>query len=218
MKYYTVYKVTNINTKQVYIGVHKTSNLDDGYMGSGHRIKRAIKKYGLNNFKKEYIAIFDNAEEMYQLERELVNEEFLANTNSYNLTCGGKGDSFEFINKNNLNNKINNCYLGGLGQKESRENNPEKWKIIDEQNSKNMRERHRLGKYSHHQPSFAGRKHSIETKEAMSKSHEGKHDREKNSQFGTRWICNIELQQNKKISKHDEIPNGWLLGRNRWNK
>ena len=39
---------------------------------------------------------------------------------------------------------------------------------------------------------------------------------ERNSQHGTRWICNIELQENKKISNTDELPDGWVLGRNKW--
>jgi hypothetical protein len=37
-----------------------------------------------------------------------------------------------------------------------------------------------------------------------------------NSQYGTRWICNLESQENKKISKEDNIPQGWVLGRNKW--
>jgi hypothetical protein len=40
---------------------------------------------------------------------------------------------------------------------------------------------------------------------------------ELNSQYGTKWICNIELKQNKKIKKDTAIPNGWILGRNKWN-
>ena len=39
---------------------------------------------------------------------------------------------------------------------------------------------------------------------------------ERNSQHGTRWICNIKLQENKKILKTDELPYGWILGRNKW--
>jgi hypothetical protein len=39
---------------------------------------------------------------------------------------------------------------------------------------------------------------------------------EDNSQFGTRWICNTILRENKKISKIDELPQGWILGRNKW--
>ena len=39
---------------------------------------------------------------------------------------------------------------------------------------------------------------------------------EGNSQYGTRWICNIELKENKKISKQENLPEGWILGRNKW--
>lgn len=39
---------------------------------------------------------------------------------------------------------------------------------------------------------------------------------ERNSQHGTCWICNLELKENRKISKTDELPQGWILGRNKW--
>lgn len=39
---------------------------------------------------------------------------------------------------------------------------------------------------------------------------------EGNSQYGTRWICNIEKKENKKISKNDQIPENWIAGRNKW--
>lgn len=38
-----------------------------------------------------------------------------------------------------------------------------------------------------------------------------------NSQYGTIWICNLELQKNKKIKKDEDIPDGWVKGRNKWN-
>jgi hypothetical protein len=37
-----------------------------------------------------------------------------------------------------------------------------------------------------------------------------------NSQYGTCWICNTELQENKKILKSADIPEGWIYGRNKW--
>lgn len=40
---------------------------------------------------------------------------------------------------------------------------------------------------------------------------------ERNSQYGTRWICNIELKENKKILKSENVPTEWVLGRNKWN-
>jgi hypothetical protein len=39
-----------------------------------------------------------------------------------------------------------------------------------------------------------------------------------NSQYGTMWICNMDLQENKKISKNEKIPEGWEIGRSNWGK
>lgn len=33
-----------------------------------------------------------------------------------------------------------------------------------------------------------------------------------NSQYGTMWIVNLELRENKKIKKEDVIPEGWIKG------
>ncbi len=89
--YFTVYKIINNLNNKVYIGVHQTNNLNDCYMGSGELIKRAIKKYGVVNFTKEYIRIFDNSEEMFALEKKLVNEAFVKSNMTYNMSLGGLG-------------------------------------------------------------------------------------------------------------------------------
>lgn len=94
---YTVYKITNLINNKIYVGVHKTSNLEDGYMGSGLNIKRAIKKYGVDNFKKEYLAIFDNETDMFDMESKIVNSEFIENCQTYNIVEGGNG-GFKYIN------------------------------------------------------------------------------------------------------------------------
>ena len=52
-----------INNK-IYIGCHKTKDKNDGYFGSGKYLKNAIKKYGIENFKKEVLHYCSSMDEM----------------------------------------------------------------------------------------------------------------------------------------------------------
>ena len=61
--FYLIYKITNRINNKIYVGSHKTKNIDDGYMGSGKYLNRAYQKYGVENFSKEILFIFDNAKE-----------------------------------------------------------------------------------------------------------------------------------------------------------
>lgn len=88
--FHIVYLITNLINNKKYIGVHSTNNLDDGYMGSGKLIIKAIKKYGIENFKREILYQFDTAQEAYDKERELVTEKIINNNEYYNLREGGK--------------------------------------------------------------------------------------------------------------------------------
>lgn len=86
---FTVYRTLNTINEKYYIGVHKTSDINDNYIGSGKIIKQAIKKYGRDNFKKEILHIFDTADEAYEAERNLVNEAIVSDTKCYNIQIGG---------------------------------------------------------------------------------------------------------------------------------
>lgn len=99
-KHYLVYKTTNLVNGKIYIGKHETNDINDGYLGSGNLIRRAIKKYGRENFKREILFECSSKEEMDIKEAELVNEEFLKRDDVYNIKLGGDG-GFDFINHNN---------------------------------------------------------------------------------------------------------------------
>jgi hypothetical protein len=99
--YYTIYKITNQINGKFYIGKHKTKNLYDQYMGSGKLIRQAIIKYGIENFTKEYVAIYNTNKKMCIAERVYV---IIDDNQSYNLRVGGDG-GFDYINKNKLNGK-----------------------------------------------------------------------------------------------------------------
>jgi len=77
--------------QKFYIGKHQCKNLNDGYLGSGIALVKAIKKYGKANFTREILFVFSTEEEMNAKEKELVTEALVADPNCYNLTLGGEG-------------------------------------------------------------------------------------------------------------------------------
>jgi len=86
---FTIYKTTNKLNGRYYIGV--TNGRNKSYKGSGTALKTAIKKYGGNNFITETLEVFDNEEDMFNREAEIVNEDFVANPLTYNMKLGGRG-------------------------------------------------------------------------------------------------------------------------------
>jgi hypothetical protein len=89
--FFTIYKTTNTINDKIYVGMHRTLDLNDSYLGSGMYLRQAIKKYGIENFKKEILHVFDNEETMVTKEREIVNEEFMNSKSTYNACIGGHG-------------------------------------------------------------------------------------------------------------------------------
>lgn len=101
--YYFCYRTTNTINGKTYTGVHQTNNLNDGYLGSGIGVKRAITKYGSENFHREILKYFDNHTEMYEYEAEIITEEVVRDTNTYNDTLGGKGGWFHCVKNGDEN-------------------------------------------------------------------------------------------------------------------
>ena len=99
--FYYMYEIKNHINGKIYVGVHKTKNINDGYMGSGKVILQAIDKYGVENFSKTILEYFDSEIEMFFREKEIVNDDFLLREDVYNLRKGGMG-GFDYINSSGI--------------------------------------------------------------------------------------------------------------------
>jgi hypothetical protein len=176
IKYYTVYKVTNKINGKVYIGVHKTSDLNDDYMGSGKYLKYSQNKHGIECFEKEILHVFDNPEEMFAKEKELVNEEFIAETNTYNLKIGGFG-GWDHINSDPIS-KSKTSRQGGLNStavmKVLRENDAELLVEFSKAISRSMIKQYADGTRKPRKPHVVGEfKHTDESKRKISEARKG---------------------------------------------
>lgn len=211
--FFTIYKITNKINNKVYIGKHQTKDLDDGYFGSGKILLAAINKYGIENFSKEILHVFNTEEEMNAKEKELVTEEFCSWSNTYNLCVGGKG-GFSYINKNGLQNtpKKNKAakenFKKCIVAFKTKLANLEFKSFHSRRVSEGLKQKYNEGKLI---PPFLGKNHTEKTKEKMRISSVGKQTGSKNSQFGSIWIT--DGNQNRKINKNQEIPLGFKRGR-----
>lgn len=226
-KYYLIYQITNKLNGMIYIGKHKTSNIDDGYMGSGVRITRAIKKYGVENFEKTILFECASEEEMNTKEAEIVNAEFISRDDVYNINLGGSG-SWYFSNQN-PNNYGNSQYMKNktpeeiasirrkcaLAAKAHYENLSEFEKEQYIINSRLINQRwlaEHPDYFKGERNPMYGKTHSEKTRKRLSETHTGS----QNSQYGTCWIYSDNKKQSIKIQKTElqaYLNKGWSKGR-----
>lgn len=85
-----IYVTTNILNGKKYIGKEKNNNYR--YLGSGKLLRRAFKKYGKHNFKKEIIEYCVNEEQLNVREKYWIDYYNAANSKEfYNIAYGGEG-------------------------------------------------------------------------------------------------------------------------------
>lgn len=89
--FYTTYRTENKINGHFYYGKHATDDLGDGYLGSGVRLRDAIRKYGRAAFVKEIIGFHRDEWEMNDAEYRLITPDLIADPRCYNLTAGGCG-------------------------------------------------------------------------------------------------------------------------------
>lgn len=222
-KYHFVYETTNDLNGDYYIGVHQTDDLNDGYMGSGLRLRRAMNLYGKSNFTRTIIKFFDNRDDALRYEEEALDDKKLNDIHCYNIARGGYGGNtiagFTQEERENFCDKLRN-------QKRSEETRQKmsksaKNRYADENERKKLMER---GFKKGNIPWNSGKSgtyhlppHSDETKDKIRKAvsgpkngHYGKKawnsdkteiysqetiQKMKDSHTGKRWISNDTLRE-----------------------
>lgn len=90
-KFHFVYKTTCLVTGKWYIGLHSTNNMDDGYLGSGVRVWRSVKKYGRDQHTREILKEFQTRKEAAEYEESIVTKELRSDPMCMNIANGGVG-------------------------------------------------------------------------------------------------------------------------------
>ena len=171
---YCIYRITNLINGKTYIGQHKYKKLDDSYMGSGKILKQAIKKHGVENFKKEILySRIQYKETADDMERLAIAKERAIGKAEYNIANGGQGG--------NLGEEV----IRRMAASKKGKPSPNKGKHLAEETKRKLSEAKKGKKHKPHTEEIKrkiseankgknkGKRHTNETKNKMSASHIG---------------------------------------------
>jgi hypothetical protein len=208
-RYHYIYKITCLKNEKYYIGMHSTFNLEDGYMGGGKRIKNSVKKHGKDAHRKDIMEFFESREDLKNREMQLVNEELLNDPMCMNLNLGGEGGWLKEWSAKGAINANNKNWKDPIYAKKMKSVSSDVMKKLWKDPESVRKLLVGAGK------AFKGRSHSEETKKKIGNISSNTQKGEKNSQYGTCWIHNLEKTINKKIKKDETkkyLQEGWLMG------
>lgn len=154
-----IYKTTNLINNKFYIGKDKNNN--PLYLGSGKILKSAIRKYGIENFKKEILEICNSIKEMNEREIFWIIE-LSAIEKGYNIATGGDGG-------NTIENHPNKLEISKKHSEWMLENNPTRGRKKSEEEINNWKKSYGDKYKGENSPNY-GSKHSEFTKQKMSES------------------------------------------------
>jgi len=212
-----IYKTTCQVTGKFYVGMHSTDDPNDGYLGSGKILGYSIAKHGRENHKKEILERLPTREALRLREKEIVNEELLADSLNINLKYGGEG-GFDHLNSPEAIEARRWTFTvrskaGYEAQRKLMEDPGYREKRLAQQREViKIAKAAAMEKYP--SGTFANRSHTAETCHKMKQSHQGKHDGQKNSQFGTCWVSRDgKAIKIKKPEMETYLSNGYSKGR-----
>jgi len=109
------YTTINNVTGKIYCGVHDES-LAGEYLGSGTCLKRAVKKYGKQAFTRVVDRLWKDQDAAYLAESMIVDAEFIARQDTYNIFLGGSGGDGGDIVRGKISASLNALYATEEGK------------------------------------------------------------------------------------------------------
>lgn len=200
MRYYTVYQITNLVNNKIYVGVHQTDNLDDGYMSSSDSVAAAIKKYGRENFTKHILHHCPDESAMYAKEAEIVTESFIGRSDTYNIKLGGYGGWSHY--QGTAQHK-ESCSRGGQARRDSMP--------VGKPFEKNSDRTKAISKKANETKKKLWEENPERRNNAVAKLSE--YQTKNNSMSGKCWcvpIGSLSHNKDKKVFPIDNIPDGWI--------
>ncbi len=220
--HYIVYKTTNNVNNKIYIGKHQTKDLNDDYLGSGKILSYAIQKYGKEKFTREILYEFDNDEEMNLMEAQIVDEEFVSRTDTYNIKLGGQGGWDHFKGTVNVKDKTGKRF--NISKTDIRYINGEVNSIA--KNTILTKDKNGdIFRVLIYDPRYLsgelvgitkGRSISEDHKQKISKANSKRQKGKDNSMYGMTWIYNTKEERSIRVPKEEVqkwIEKGWNRGR-----
>lgn len=199
---YYIYKITNKVNGKTYIGQHKYKKLNDSYMGSGKLIKRAIKKYGIENFEKEILySRIQYKETVDNMEKFAISKERALGKAEYNIADGGGGCA-EHNTSKETRRKLSESHKGQIAWNKGKPMSDETKKKLSEINKGK-----KCGPCSDEtkrkiSETEKGKCISYETRKKLSESHKGKYHTEEQKRKVS------ESMKGKNKGKHWKLVDG----------
>lgn len=163
---YIYFTTNNINGK-MYIGQHINNKDNTWYKGSGDILKKAEKKYGIENFICKAIDYADSQEELDNKEVWWIQFMNAAYSNDfYNISLGGGGHKMTEERKRALSEKYSGCNNPNYGKHYSEETKRHWSNIRKGKFSGENHPMYGIHRYGVNAPMY-GKRHSEESKRKM---------------------------------------------------
>ena len=195
-----VYLWTNNITEKKYIGAH-IGKIDDGYIGSGKYFRKAIEKYGMENFERKILYFeYESVENLWKKEFELINENNAVESEEYYNLCNVSPKMIKYVN-------------GNIKKKLAEETKQKLSEIAKNRKPPSTETRKKMAKNSH----IRGKKwynNGIESKVfSVGNEPKGWNLGRIKSSNGNKGYKTYNNGIEEKQFKEEDVPTGWIKGR-----